>query len=53
VEIGGLSPGEVWKGSYTVVPTLGGSLWSGPVQVSYADRPEAGAVLAPTQWEIL
>jgi hypothetical protein len=53
VEIGGLSPGEVWKGSYTVVPTLGGSLWSGPVQASYADRPEAGAVLAPTQGEIL
>ena len=53
VEIGGLSPGEVWKGAYTVVPTLGGSLWSGPVQASYADRPEAGAVLAPTQWEIL
>jgi hypothetical protein len=45
-------PGQVFQAKYRVVPTLSGSLHSGPSFVATADRTERAYFVPPAQWSV-
>ena len=54
VEVDGapLVEGQVFSARYEVVPTLSGSLSSGPSRISPKDRSDLAVVLPPTRWTV-
>lgn len=47
-----LDPGQTFDAAFSVIPTLGGALASGPMSLGLAGADADAAVLAPTVWRI-